>query len=323
MENFLRKNVVENHFLIAIAVVAFAWLVFQLQSLIISLFIAYILMAAISPFVNTLEKRRVPRVLACALSYLFLSLLVVLIILPPVPFLFHQFQLLLENFPSYVERVGRILGIVPDSSSIVRFLQTEADFLSRNTLTFTSKIFGGIFGVVTTIVISFYLTLDRPRLLAGIEHIFGKKTDTATSKILAVDQKLGAWLRGQIVLSVAVGMVVWLGLTILGIPFALPLAIIAGLLEIVPIAGPFIAAVPAVVVALTVAPETAFLTIGLYIIVQLLENNLLVPKIMEQAVGLSPLTVMIALIVGAQLMGITGALLAIPVTLVVIEMTKN
>jgi predicted PurR-regulated permease PerM len=127
-----------------------------------------------------------------------------------------------------------------------------------------------------------------------------------------IDEKLGAWLRGQLVLSATIGVVTFLALTILGVPYALPLAVLAGVLEVIPTLGPTLAAIPAVIVALTITPSLALIVIITYVIIQMLENNFLVPKIMQKAVGLNPVIVIIGVMVGANLMGVTGALLSIP-----------
>jgi len=127
-----------------------------------------------------------------------------------------------------------------------------------------------------------------------------------------VEDKLGAWLRGQIVLSLAIGVITWFVLTILGIPFALPLAILAGFLEIIPTIGPIIAAIPAVIVAFAISPFMGLVVMLAYVGIQVAENNILVPKIMQKAVGLNPVVILVAILIGANLMGIIGALLSIP-----------
>ena len=134
---------------------------------------------------------------------------------------------------------------------------------------------------------------------------------------------MGAWFRGQIVLSFSIGFLTWISLLILGLPFALPLALLAGILEIVPTIGPIISAIPAVIIALNISPTMALLVVLLYIIIQLLENNILVPRIMEKAVGLNPIVIILGVIIGSKLMGIAGALLAVPfISLVVVVISS-
>ncbi|MDO8515232.1 MAG: AI-2E family transporter, partial [bacterium] len=115
----------------------------------------------------------------------------------------------------------------------------------------------------------------------------------------------------------------WLGLTIIGVPQAFPLAIIAGALEIIPTLGPILSAIPALIVALTISPTLTIFVIIFYIVIQQLENQFVVPKVMQQAVGLNPIIIIIGVMIGGNLMGILGALLVIPFLLVVQEIVAN
>jgi predicted PurR-regulated permease PerM len=128
-----------------------------------------------------------------------------------------------------------------------------------------------------------------------------------------VEKTLCAYVRDQVILIVVIGVAAYVGLVILGIPYAPALAIIAGLTEAIPLVGPFLGAIPAVLVGFTISPTTGLLIAGWYLLIQQLEGNILVPKIMEHQVGLNPLLVMIALIAGGTLNGMVGALLAVPI----------
>lgn len=138
-----------------------------------------------------------------------------------------------------------------------------------------------------------------------------------------INDKLGAWLQGQFLLSLSIALLTWITLMTLGMPFALPLAVLAGLFEIVPTIGPIISAVPAVVVALTISPNMAFIIMAAYIVIQMIENHLLVPRIMQRAVGLNPVVVIIGVIVGDRLLGIPGALLSVPFISLIVLLSKN
>ena len=146
--------------------------------------------------------------------------------------------------------------------------------------------------------------------------------DKIKSLLVRIENKLGAWLRGQLVLMLIIGVATYLGLILLGVDYALALAVIAGLLEIVPILGPIISAVPALIMGFVISPVTGFAVIGLYLLIQQLESNLIVPKVMQKAVGFNPLVTIIALMVGGQLMGIVGAILAVPIVIVAVEVVK-
>ena len=132
--------------------------------------------------------------------------------------------------------------------------------------------------------------------------------------IKKVEFKLGKWFVGQLALGFIVGLLSYIGLTILGIPHPLILAIIAGTMELVPYIGPTLASIPAIIFAFTVSPLLAALTLVLYFLIQQFENYLIVPKVMEKSVGLHPVIIIIAMLIGGQLAGILGVILAIPVT---------
>jgi predicted PurR-regulated permease PerM len=138
-----------------------------------------------------------------------------------------------------------------------------------------------------------------------------------------IEDKLGSWLRGQIVLSFSIGFLTWIVLSLLGVSFALPLAVIAGILEIVPTIGPILSAIPAIIVALNISPLLALIVAVSYIFIQLFENNVLVPRIMQRAVGLNPIVIILSIIVGGKLLGVAGALLAIPFVSLIFVAYKN
>lgn len=308
MLEYWRKNLWENHVLVTVVVVFLAWLLFEIKSILISVFLAYILTATLAPTIEYLVAKRFSRPLAVILVYLLLLLGLTFIIFPLVPFIISQSRSFVDHFPLYLDRVNQLFGLNSDVD-LATFIKNELDTLGKNAFFLTSKVFSGLFSLVTTIVISIYLLLDRERF---------QKTFINYKEILAaLDTKLGSWVRGQLSLSLAVGFSSWLGLIVLGVPFALPLAIIAGILELVPLIGPVLSAVPAVIVAMTISPALGLLTVGLYIVVQLLENNILVPKVMQQAVGLNPVVVILGITIGGKLLGILGAVLAIPVIITV------
>lgn len=300
MKDYWQKNILENHFLVALIIAFSALVLWELKSILISLFIAYILMATLSPFVNFLVSHKVPRGLAVATVFICLILIITAIILPIIPFTISQTSSLIISFPYYLEKIGGY-----DWAALIN---SEFSLIGKNVVSLTARAFSGFFSVITIIVVGFYLLL--------YQHKFQRPV------ILAINEKLGAWARGQFLLCLCIALASFLGLTILGIPFALPLAIIAGLLEIIPIIGPIVSAIPAVIIALTISPNLALTVVSLYILVQMLENNLLVPKIMQAAVGLNPVIVIVGIMVGGNLLGIMGAILSIPIILASSELLR-
>ena len=151
----------------------------------------------------------------------------------------------------------------------------------------------------------------------------GKQEKKIANVVAKVENGLGRWVRGQLILSLIVGVLTYIGLTILGIPFALPLALIAGIFEIIPIIGPIIASIPAILVGLTIAPFLGLAVASLFLIIQQLENNLIVPMVMSKVIGLQPPVVIVALLIGVKLAGIGGAFLAVPILVVVKIVVKE
>lgn len=314
MPEYFRKNVWENHVLITVAVAFLAILLFEIKSILVSVFLAYILTSTLAPIVDYLILKKFSRGLAVILVYVLLIFALTFIIFPLVPFIVSQSRSFVDHFPPYLDRVNQLFGINPEID-LASFIKNELDILGKNAFFLTSKVFSGLFSFVTTVVISIYLLLDRDR--------FQKTFINFKETLTALETRLGNWVRGQIILSFAVGLASWLGLTVIGVPFALPLAIIAGILEMVPLIGPVLSAVPAIIVALTISPTFGLLVVGLYIVVQLLENNILVPKIMQQAVGLNPIIVILGIAIGGKLLGVLGAVLAIPIIITIITIVQS
>lgn len=283
-------------------------------------------MAALSPFSDFLIKKSFPRIASVLITYLAAIAILVLLIFPLVPFFTSQIQQFFKTLPFYIDQSAKLLNININASNINNIITSDVELIGKNALNVTGKIFSGVFSVFTILVISFYLMLGRDRLKKeAIYLIPNKYQKKGLETITQIENKLGAWFRGQMVLSLTIGFTIWVVLTILGIPFALPLALLAGILEIVPTIGPIIAAVPAVLVALTISPSITVFVVAFYILIQMLENNILVPKIMQKAVGLNPIVIIIGVLIGGKFLGILGALLSVPfmaMTLIILKSFK-
>lgn len=311
--NWVTNYVARNHFIAAILVVLFGWLLFEIREILVALFFSFILMAGLSPLVEILVRKKIPRTLAVVVTFSMTVLFVVLLIIPLIPFFVAQVQALFARFPFYVDRAAALFGFQVDAKVIHDFITAEFATIGKSAFSVTTKVFSGLFSVLTILVVSFYLLFDREQVQEGVAALFPKSLQKKVLETMQhIEEKLGAWLRGQILLSLFIGVLTWVVLTILGLDFALPLAVLAGILEIVPTLGPIISAVPAIIVAFTISPTLAIAVVVAYLVIQAIENNVLVPKIMEKAVGLHPIVIIISIMVGARLMGVVGALLAIP-----------
>lgn len=290
------------------------WVVFQVREIILMLFVSLILMSAFNPAVDRLEKLRLPRGVAILIVYVLVWTVVGLVVAGIVPALVDQTSRLIHLIPSAISQVELFNS---NQQAITQQLLSQIGTLPENLLKFTVGLFGNLLAVLTTLVMTFYLLLERKHLNKYLSTIWGGDKSAHIAKTInEIERRLGSWVRGELVLMLAVGTFTYIGLSILGVDIALPLSILAGILEIVPNIGPTISAVPAVLVALTIHPLTALATASLYFLVQLTENNLLVPKVMQKAVGVNPLISILGLMVGLRLAGPAGAILAIPTIIV-------
>lgn len=307
-----------------IAILIGLWLLWKIFDVILILFVVIIITATLSPTVDWLSEKKVPRILAVILIYILaLATLggVAYLIIPP---FIEQIKELALNLPQILAKISPSLSLIKEQyieqPSFVAILQKTLEALSDQLTQFSINIFStaqGFFsGLIVTLaifVLTFYLLLEKDSLKNLLESILPKEKKENTFAVLRqVRVKWGAWVRGRLLLSVIVGFIVYVGLAILQIPFALTLAILTGLLDFIPYIGPIIAGVLAVIIAFFISPWLGLAVLILYIVVQLFEFIVLVPKIMQKVVGLSPVTIIIALLIGAKLAGILGIILAIP-----------
>lgn len=186
--------------------------------------------------------------------------------------------------------------------------------LVENGLSVGLTVFEILFSAVTVFVIAFYWLSERP-VIKRVIFSFIKEEKRPRGRQLwdSVEGKLGSWVRGQVILMLFIFLMDLIGYTVVGLKFAFALAVFAGIAELVPLVGPYIGGAPAILIALTQSPTLALVIAAYIVFVQLVEGNILVPRIMERAVGVSPLTVIVGILVGSTLYGILGALLAVPV----------
>ena len=307
------KYLLRNQVILGLFLLVFFWLLVQIKDILVSIFLSYIIMASVSPSVDYLQKKGFPKVVAVLIPYLGIILAVFLLILPLVPFVFDQIRSLLSELPKYLNSSSTVFGIRVDQNQIEQWINGEIDSIGKNAFDFTRQIFGGLFSTITIFVVSFYLLMYHNSFKKYIAKLFHPDNRNAVLRTQdLINHKLGAWLRGQAILCLFIGTLTWIGLSILQLPYVLPLALLAGILEIIPTLGPILSAIPAAAVAFTISPTLGFAVIIFYILLQMLENQVLVPKIMEKAVGLNPVIVILGVMIGGNLMGISGALLAIP-----------
>lgn len=298
--------------LVLLAAIWFVWLI---RDILLFLFIAFIVMSALRPSVDGLEKRKMPRFLAILLLYVIVFGVIGLSIAGIIPSLIIQSTHLMQDLPKFIERM------LPYWNLNLNDWSRQLAPLGQNLVRMTINIFSNVITIVTTLVFVFYFLLERKHMKQTLAGFVG---DAASVRIMLVleriENRLGMCVQGQLILMLIIGIMTYAGLLLLKIDFALPLALFAGLLEIVPNIGPVISAIPAVIVALATSPVAALTVIALFIFVHQSENNFIVPLVMKKSVGLSPLMTIFALMVGGKLAGIAGAVLAVPVVLIIQEL---
>lgn len=291
-----------------ILLLASLWLILEIRDILFLLFISFIVMSALRPFVELFEKFRIPRALSILLIYFLVFGVFGFSFAGMIPTLIFQTTRFISDLPKVLSAINPYIQLD------IRSFSSQITPISQNILKVTVNIFSNIFALMTVLVFSFYMLLERQHINHYLNRIFGSSiSHKAVGVLEAVESSLGAWLRGQLILMLSIGFLSYVGLSFLRVEFALPLAIIAGSLEIIPVIGPIVSAVPAVLVALSVSPFLGLATVALYFLVQQIEGNIIVPIVMKRTVGLSPLITILALMIGSRLAGITGAALSVPV----------
>lgn len=318
-----------------LAVVLGAVVLYLIRNVLAVLLFSVIIAAAVTPLANYLQKKSIPRTLAVFSIYFLAFLIFGTIIYFIVSPLSSELDNLSLTIPLYFDKVNGFFDVIRDTAPQYEqllnkvqdnLLQISTDLgrVSGNIFGATTGIFGGVVSMVFAIVISFYLSAQEHGINIFLRAITPKEHQSYVLSLWARAQyKLGRWLQAQIVLSLIVGVLTYFGLLIFGIKHRVILALLTGVMEIIPFFGPVIAAVPAVILGLLKSPIVALWIILIYTIIHQLENHVFVPNIMNRAVGLNPVVVIISLLVGGKLFGIPGIILAVPVAVVLVELIKD
>lgn len=285
----------------------FLYLLNQVSGVIITLFISFLIMTAIGPTVTWLEKWRIPRQLSAFVLLLLNLVIIASGIAALIPPIVDQTGAFLSQLPLLLTQ----LGIQLDQNLI----STQLGSIPQDIFKVISAAFSNALAIFAILVISFYLTVEKKQIFKRLTALFGNKQSEIEELLLRIETGLGGWIRGEIILCTIIGVAVYIGLVSLSIPYAVPLAIIGGLLEAVPNIGPTVSMIPAAIVGFTISPLHGGAVMLLYFLIQQLENNLIVPFVMRKAVGLNPVVTIISLMIGLKLGGPLGAVLAIPLVI--------
>lgn len=294
--------------------------IFQVKDVLLLLFASFVIASALFPSVDWMSKK-IPRGIVVVFIYLAGIIILLTLLFPFVSVIVSQSQEFIKKFPGYWTQITQIIydfeifaesrGFMPDYSEVISNISKFGQDILEKSIGFTMNIFAGIAGAFTLAVIVLFMLLDKDVLKKGYLGMFPPRyRDQARHITGTISKKVGGYVRGQLMLMIAVGILTAIGLKIVGMEFALLLGIIAGVLEIIPIVGPVVAAVPAVIVALAQDPLLALWVVVVYLIVQRLENHILTPMILGTFLEMHPLVIITAILIAASTLGVFGVILS-------------
>ncbi|MEI6297050.1 MAG: AI-2E family transporter [bacterium] len=314
---------------------------YYLWELVLLILTSIVVGSAIEPFIQWLTNRKIPRVAAVILIYVALFATIFILVSIFIPLIFDDFFKLFDSIPMYINSLnlssyvsdasGKMLSAIKNSiaetfssDQLIPAVKSLVIGGSSSIVDTAKLVFGGVSSFVFIFVFSFYLAVQEK----GIEDFLRLITPLAYENyILGLwkrsKKKIGLWLQGQILLGVLIGVFVFLGLSIIGIKNALALAVFASIFEIIPVFGPILAAMPAVLITFLQSPSLGLIVLGLYVVIQQFENHLIYPLVVRKIVGMPPLISILFLIIGFKLFGFLGMVLAIPTAVVVLEIADD
>lgn len=320
MESKVKFDISLKTILKVALVVIGIWFIYTIRDIFILLFFVLIIVAAFAPLINKMSKF-IPRILSVIiLALVFLGILTAIGFLI-IPTLVTQIGQLATNIPAILSHLDPFykqfnLSVGENNQTFqdtLLKLSSQIGGVTAGIYTTTLGFISGLVAVVTVLVLSFYLLLEKTSIQKFIHDLVPDDQEARIFNVIRkIGLKMGNWLRGQGILMLVIGLADGIVLSILGMPYILILAIWGGLTEVIPYIGPWLGLIPAIIIAFTISPLTALFVLIAYILIQQLEAQFLVPKIMGKAVGLSPVIIIIAILIGAKLAGILGVIIAVP-----------
>jgi predicted PurR-regulated permease PerM len=314
--------------LVLAGVVASFWLLYRFFQVVFILLIAILIGTTLDPVVDWLNRKGLPRWLGCLVVYLLLLILLISFLLLLLPLLIEQGVTISAAMPGYYQNfrewmiaqpnllLNRLGGVLPTTlfNPVPAVPSGEAMLDTAGTaFAYASRVTQNLFKLGIVLLLAFYWTLDGARIIrSSLLLVSADRRESARTLIAAIEAKVSAYVAGQGLLCLVIGILALVAYLLIGLPYVLILALIAGIMEAVPIIGPVMGAVPAALIALSIAPDKLVWVILATVVIQQLENNLLVPRVMRQAVGVNPFVSLLSLFAFSSLLGIPGALMAVP-----------
>ncbi|MFA6551502.1 MAG: AI-2E family transporter [Patescibacteria group bacterium] len=329
-----RVNITISTIFKTVAVLFLLYICYVIKDVLALLFVSLIFASAIDPWVDLLQRHKVPRAISVVFIYLIALVVIgltVYLIIPPV---IEQYTTLSDNFPQYVEKINSGYnwlrnftiqhGLLEQIKGSIGSFEQNFQVTAGGVFSTISGIFGGIISFFLVLVVTFYMTVEESAMKKIVWSLAPADRQPYLMQLMdRMQRQVGYWFRGELILMLIIGIFVWFGMLFLMPQYALVLGLIAGLMEFIPFVGPTIGAIPGIFLALTVNPFLALLVAILYIIIQQVENNILVPKIMQRAVGLNPIVSIAVIMAGIKIGGVVGGILSIPVATAISVLIKD
>lgn len=360
----LTINITPGSFLKGILVILLVWFLFFIKDLVLVVLVSVVLASGLEPLIHWFKKIKVGRLPAAIISYIGLFSIFAGLLFFFIPSVLDEASSFLNTLPKYLESATLwnplnitqsdvstsqkvvqgisdglndsqqlVKGVVNNQTSggsfglgdLVNGLKGITSNVSDGFVKIVSTIFGGLLSFILIIVLSFYLLVQEDGVAKFLGLITPVKHEKYVIDLWKRSQiKIGQWMQGQLLLGILVGVLVYLGLVVLGVKNALLLAVLTAVLEIIPVFGPVLSAIPAILTGFVDGGLTlALLVTGLYIIVQQFENHLIYPLVVRKVVGISPIIVILSLLIGAKLAGFLGIVLSVPIVSAIMEFIED
>ncbi len=332
LESWTFRRVMWATLVLAFVALSF-WLLYRFYDVVFLLFIAIVVGTVIRPVVAWLHRRGLPRPAASILAYLLLLTLLtgfVLLLFPllveqgttiatAVPGYYQSVREWMANYPNQmIVRLAEFLPVTMPSLEPVRQTGEQMLVLAKQAMGYLGSAMSAVFMAAAFLLLAFHWTLDGPRTIRSWLLLVPKGRRESIAELISdIESKVSSYVAGQGILCLTVGIMALVAYLVIGLPNVLVLALVAGVLEAVPMIGPVLGAIPAAVIAFSIAPSKLIWVIVATLLTQQVENNILVPRVMRRSVGVNPFVSLLALFAFSSLFGIAGALMAIPIAAII------
>lgn len=290
------------------------WFLYSIRLILAIFFFAILLSAALDSWIDKLVNKRFPRFIAVLIIFGLLLVAITVLVSTIIPPVNSQIREMITQFPLYYESISNSLTfLLPNNDPATSSNVLSPNVTITNIIHAITSLFGGLVAFGLVLVITFYMSLEENATKRTLVFLLPQKYhDYSLSLFNKIQEKVGLWLQGQLTISLIMSVIIYIGLRLLGVEYALVLALIAGLAEFIPYIGPITSGIFAFIIGFSLSPLTGVLVLSLYIIVQQIQSHILIPQIMRKTVGLNPIISIFALLVGVKIGGVLGAILAIP-----------